>query len=170
MSSFSEAVPRSIVMRGVEARTLRPARIAADLRSNPFVGIHGADPRLCDPSLEAVVAEAVVVAEEEARAAGWDAGHRAGVEAGRQEARERLAVQLEEIAERDRLERAERAGQWATALATLPDPSDLHPGGSVTLVADESVERGGCIVEAGERHIDAQLGPALDRVRSVLRP
>ena len=244
MSSFSEAVPRSIVMRGVEARTLRPARIAADLRSNPFVGIHGADPRLCDPSLEAVVAEAVVVAEEEARAAGWDAGHRAGVEAGRQEARERLAVQLEEIAERDRLERAERAGQWAAALATLqqaaealqrregpafaevqqtsavmavqiaealvghhlqvgdcaardaveralalapreaaavirlhpedaatlPDPSDLHPGGSVTLVADESVERGGCIVEAGERRIDAQLGPALDRVRSVLRP
>jgi flagellar assembly protein FliH len=42
------------------------------------------------------------------------------------------------------------------------------PGGSVTVVPDSSVEIGGCIVEAGNRTIDAQLGPALERLREVL--
>lgn len=38
----------------------------------------------------------------------------------------------------------------------------------VTLVADASIEDGGCIVEAGATQIDAQLGPALDRARTLL--
>lgn len=45
---------------------------------------------------------------------------------------------------------------------------DGLPGGTVTIVADPTIERHGCIVEAGNRTIDAQLGPALDRLREVL--
>jgi flagellar assembly protein FliH len=39
---------------------------------------------------------------------------------------------------------------------------------SVTIIADPAVEPGGCILEVGESRIDAQLGPALDRVRAAL--
>jgi flagellar assembly protein FliH len=39
---------------------------------------------------------------------------------------------------------------------------------SVQLVADPSVERGGCVVETAGRTVDAQLGPALERVRQEL--
>ena len=38
----------------------------------------------------------------------------------------------------------------------------------VTIVADPSIEPGGCILEVGDSRIDAQLGPALDRVRAAL--
>ena len=37
-----------------------------------------------------------------------------------------------------------------------------------TIVADPSVERGGCIVEVGASQIDAQLAPALERMREAL--
>jgi flagellar assembly protein FliH len=76
----------------------------------------------------------------------------------------------------------------ARALALAPDGADLrvrvHPdldlstlgldsllpatAGSVSVVADASVEETGCIVEAGACRIDAQVGPALERVRAVL--
>jgi flagellar assembly protein FliH len=46
------------------------------------------------------------------------------------------------------------------ALGALPDP--------VTVIADPAVEPGGCILEVGDSRIDAQLGPALDRVRAAL--
>lgn len=42
-------------------------------------------------------------------------------------------------------------------------------GRLLVLVADPSVERGGCVLESGGRRVDAQLGPALDRVAAVLR-
>ena len=42
------------------------------------------------------------------------------------------------------------------------------PGRSVEIAADASVEIGGCIVDAGACHVDAQLGPALERVRAAL--
>ncbi len=75
----------------------------------------------------------------------------------------------------------------ARALALAPDgcPATvrLHPddvadlgslgavtaGREVVLVADPSVEPGGCVVESAGRHIDAQVGPALERVAAVLR-
>lgn len=41
-------------------------------------------------------------------------------------------------------------------------------GQTVTVVADPAVEPGGCIADAGPCRIDAQIGPALDRVREVL--
>jgi len=44
--------------------------------------------------------------------------------------------------------------------------NEAPPG--VTIVADPAVESGGCILEVGDSRIDAQLGPALDRVRSAL--
>ena len=46
------------------------------------------------------------------------------------------------------------------ALATL--------GREVELVADRSVERGGCLLDVGAMRVDAQLGPALQRVREAL--
>ena len=218
---------RTVVLRGVETQQARPARISADLRTSEFVGRSGVDPRLVDPTLEAVVAEAV----EQARVAGWERGRSEGREAGRQEAaaqsdaaerrREqewvqtlsalhvsiaaldardapvfqdtdstvaRMAVEIAEVL----LGRHLELGSWqaldavrrALALAPrqsaavvrvhpdsargLADISGAVPGGSVTIVPDSSVEIGGCIVEAGDRTIDAQLGPALQRLREVL--
>jgi flagellar assembly protein FliH len=57
--------------------------------------------------------------------------------------------------------------------ATLGAVSDSSPGGTpgppgVTVIADPAVEPGGCILEVGDSRIDAQLGPALDRVRAAL--
>jgi flagellar assembly protein FliH len=74
------------------------------------------------------------------------------------------------------------ADALARALALVPAGSPavarLHPsdvaslgnsaGDGVTLIADPSVEPGGCLLEVGDCRIDAQLGPALDRVRAAL--
>lgn len=49
-------------------------------------------------------------------------------------------------------------------LATQP------PGVRLELVADPSVGRGGCMLDAGASHVDATLTGALDRVRAVLDP
>lgn len=46
------------------------------------------------------------------------------------------------------------------ALAELPD--------TVSVLADERVERAGALAETGARQVDAQLGPALQRVQAVL--
>jgi flagellar assembly protein FliH len=48
------------------------------------------------------------------------------------------------------------------ALAALP--------ASVTVVADDAVERAGAVAECGARRVDAQLSTALARVRAVLSP
>ena len=48
----------------------------------------------------------------------------------------------------------------AEALADLPT--------AVTIVGDPRVERAGALAEAGARRIDAQIGPALERVQAVL--
>ncbi|MHB1486733.1 MAG: FliH/SctL family protein [Acidimicrobiales bacterium] len=51
------------------------------------------------------------------------------------------------------------------------DLEDLQPmmvGCNVTIVADPGIERGGCVVDAGSYRIDAQIQPALERVRQVL--
>ena len=39
--------------------------------------------------------------------------------------------------------------------------------GDVAIVADGRVERGGCVLEVGDCRIDAQLGPALERLRAA---
>lgn len=229
---------RTVVLRGVATQQARPARISSDLRTSPFVGRFGVDPRLVDPTLEAVVADA----EERARAVGWERGRQEGMEAVRREiveqalaqdqaraeqlqaqeqrrdqelarvvdalrlstadldAREApvfediersvatMAVQVAEVLVGRHLElgkwSALEAVQRALALAPrqsaaivrlhpdstleLPDVSGAVPGGAVTIVADPSIEIGGCIVEVGNRTIDAQLGPALQRLREVL--
>jgi flagellar assembly protein FliH len=229
---------RSVVLRGAATQQARPARISSDLRTSPFVGRLGVDPRLVDPTLEAVVAQA----EERARATGWERGRQEGRAAARQELAELAAVQDQARAEQLQAQERRRAQeltrvvdalrlttadldareapafadiersvatmavqiaealigrhlelgkspaldavQRALALAPrqsaaivrlhpdstlgLPDVSDAVPGGSVTIVADPSVEIDGCIVEAGNRTIDAQLGPALQRLREVL--
>lgn len=237
MTSSTERRP-SVVLRGVATQQARPARISSDLRSSPFAGRFGVDPRLVDPTLEAVVADA----EDRARASGWERGLREGREAARLEVAEQAADQdrarAEQVQSQERRREQELArcvdalrlatadleareapffsdiersvatiavqiaevligrhlelGKWAAldavhralALAPrqsaailrlhpdstleLPDVSGALPGGSVTIVADPSIEIGGCIVEAGSRTIDAQLGPALQRLREVL--
>ena len=64
----------------------------------------------------------------------------------------------------------------STAVARL-QPSDAaalgeaplgEAPGALTLIPDPAVEPGGCILEVGDSRIDAQLGPALDRVRAAL--
>ena len=67
------------------------------------------------------------------------------------------------------------------ALALAPDDElavvRLHPDDAsaalslpieAKVVADPAVEHGGCIVEVGPARIDAQIGPALRRLRAVL--
>jgi flagellar assembly protein FliH len=77
------------------------------------------------------------------------------------------------------------ADALARALALVPAGSAavarLHPAdaavladapfegtGALTVIPDPAVEAGGCILEVGDSRIDAQLGSALDRVRSAL--
>jgi flagellar assembly protein FliH len=229
---------RSSVLRGAATQQVRPARISAELRTSPFVSRYGLDPRLVDPTLEAVVADA----EERARVAGWEHGRLEGQEAARAQIAEQYALRDEARAEQLRAQERRREqelarvvdelrhatvdleareaplfgeversvanlavqiaevlvgrhlelGKWpaldaiqrALALAPrqsaaivrvnpestleLPDLSDALPGGSVTIVSDPSIEIGGCVVEAGNRTIDAQLGPALQRLHEVL--
>lgn len=45
---------------------------------------------------------------------------------------------------------------------------DVAPGSGITLEADPTVERGGCILELPDATIDAQLGAALERARTAL--
>ena len=54
--------------------------------------------------------------------------------------------------------------------ASLLDASSLNSAatGALTIIPDPAIEPGGCILEVGDSRIDAQLGPALDRVRSAL--
>lgn len=72
----------------------------------------------------------------------------------------------------DALARALRlapTGELVTARINPVDAelaADVPPG--VTVIADPSVQRGGCIAEAGDWRIDAQLSTALARVRKAL--
>jgi|SRR5581483_3283686 len=79
------------------------------------------------------------------------------------------------------LSAAPGADALARALALVPAGcvavARLHPddvaalgevSGAVTVIADPAIEPGGCILEVGDSRIDAQLGPALDRVRAAL--
>lgn len=53
-------------------------------------------------------------------------------------------------------------------VAELLSCSPSVAGRMPTIVADSAVEPGGCVVEVGECRIDAQLAPALQRLRVVL--
>jgi flagellar assembly protein FliH len=69
------------------------------------------------------------------------------------------------------------AGVVAVARLHPDDAASVDPAtvdgdvdaGRLRIVADPGVERGGCVLEAGDCRIDAQLGPALARARAVLR-
>jgi flagellar assembly protein FliH len=237
MTSSTETA-RGTVLKGVDASTLRPARLSADLRSSPFAGTRGFDPRLVDPSLEGVVAEAAAAAAEQARTAGWAAGYGSGQLAGQQAAQDAAVLAERLRAEQTHADHQYRHTQLALALQTLADAAEaldrrqapardeveriasalaveiaaalvghhlevgecggddavtrvlrlagdepvtvhLHPDDAAVLspalagrlaavVADPSIELGGCVADCGPRRIDAQIGPALDRMREVL--
>jgi flagellar assembly protein FliH len=107
--------------------------------------------------------------------------------AGVEDALAAAAVELAEAILGRELELAKTPGidALARALALVPpaqaavahmnpadlcdlDPGMLGAGRDLTLVADPGVEPGGCILAVGDSRIDAQLGPALDRVRAAL--
>jgi flagellar assembly protein FliH len=77
---------------------------------------------------------------------------------------------------RDAIMRALQLAPEGTAAIVRLNPADLDTVGElgritdrdISLVPDPTVEQGGCILEAGPCRIDAQVGPALDRVREVL--
>jgi flagellar assembly protein FliH len=50
----------------------------------------------------------------------------------------------------------------------LGEAADWQGGRQVTVVADSSVAAGDCVADCDAAHIDARIGPALDRVREVL--
>jgi flagellar assembly protein FliH len=70
------------------------------------------------------------------------------------------------------------AGSTAVARLHPADAAHLDGGdaaapaggapNAVTIIPDPAIEPGGCILEVGDSRIDAQIGPALDRVRSAL--
>lgn len=50
----------------------------------------------------------------------------------------------------------------------LGDIDDVVPGCGITVIADPSIGRGECVMDAGPTRVDARFGPALERVRAVL--
>jgi flagellar assembly protein FliH len=130
--------------------------------------------------------EAVVIALADAAA---DLRRRQALElTGLEDALARAAVDLASAIIGRELQVAESPGAdaMARALALVPAGSvavaRLHPADAarldaatpsgatdaVTVIADPVIEPGGCILEVGDSRIDAQLGPALDRVRAAL--
>ena len=53
-------------------------------------------------------------------------------------------------------------------VSTIGDLATIAPDRVVAVVGDDSVEPGGCVLEVGACRIDAQIAPALQRVREVL--
>ena len=81
-------------------------------------------------------------------------------------------LELVECPGRDAVARALAVAPPGPAVVRL-NPAEIDTvtgdfGRELTLVADPSVEPAGCIVEIGACTIDAQIGPALERVREVL--
>lgn len=130
-------------------------------------------------------ARAVAALEEAAR----DLLAREAVALGEvQDALTRAAVDLAELLLGAELTLASSpgAGAVARALALLPDtaevvvrmnPADaaalgdvrlLAPERAVRIVPDDTVAVGDCVADSAGRHVDARLGPALERVREVL--
>jgi flagellar assembly protein FliH len=80
-------------------------------------------------------------------------------------------IQLAESPGADALARAMAlvpAGVTARARLHPADAALLEEAPGITIVPDPAIEPGGCILEVGDSRIDAQLGPALDRVRAAL--
>ncbi|MGY6499375.1 MAG: FliH/SctL family protein [Acidimicrobiales bacterium] len=57
-----------------------------------------------------------------------------------------------------------------TDLELMVDAVDLFPGRRLTLAADPSIARGGCVLEVGAARVDARIDTAIERVRGVLQP
>lgn len=82
-------------------------------------------------------------------------------------ARDALLRALHEAPERVRLTLRLNPADAESAAGVLSRLSDREVG---EIVPDPRVERGGAVVEAENLVIDAQLGPAFERVRAVVRP
>lgn len=105
-----------VLLRGaVATERVSPARLDSDLRSNPYVRMDGADPRLVDPSLARAfddLAGAVRAAAQSAGyASGYTSGYAAAVATVRQEAQ--LAEAARDVA------RAADAQALAAVLSSL---------------------------------------------------
>lgn len=87
-------------------------------------------------------------------------------------------LQLAASPARDAIERALRMAPDRVHAIVRVNPDDVEligeidersVGRSVEIVADATVERGGCVVRADDCEVDAQFGAALHRLRSVLQ-
>jgi flagellar assembly protein FliH len=123
MTSSTETT-RGRVLKGVDVSTLRPARLSSDLRSSPYAGARGFDPRLVDPSLEDVVAAAAAAAAEQARTAGWAAGYEAGRVAGEQAAQDAASLAERARSEQGEADRQYRHEQLTRAVRALVDAAE----------------------------------------------
>jgi flagellar assembly protein FliH len=153
------------VLRGAAAAQVMPARMDADLRTSPYAGRYGADPRLVAPTLELAFAERVAAAEEEARQRGYADGHREGLEAAAEASR-----RAEETASAARAaEAAERREALARALVALGRAAHQLEERQATAAPD--IEH--AVVAAGFALAEVLLGrePATprDAVARVLR-
>ncbi len=170
MSSSPERMaPGTVLLRGTdETGRVSAARLDADLRSNPYVRMDGADPRLVDPSLARAFDDLSGSVREAAAtvgyAAGYSAGYSAAVSAVREEARATEAARREERAGEAHavsavlasLERAV-AGLVARHAPLLQDVADLLAPAAVVLA--------GAVVG---REIDLSPNPGLDAVTRAL--
>ena len=85
-------------------------------------------------------------------------------------------IAMSSAAGRDAIARALQLAPGRAAATARLNPQDVEAVGDlstltqrpVTVVADPSVESGGCVLDVGPCRIDAQITPALARVREVL--
>lgn len=130
MSSSNSAAP--VILRGSAAARVNPARLDADLRTNPYARCAIADARLVDPTLARVVDEAVAAATARAQEEGFARGHIDGLAAARAETRqnwerERAAIHAAE---------ADRAESLRYALTALDTAAEAFAQRQVTLLCD----------------------------------
>lgn len=164
MSTWSDAPARSSVLRGGSATTARAARLDSDLRSTPFAPAHAVDPRLTDPHLQAVVAQAVQVASEQGRAEGYAVGYAQGqaaaaVEAAAAEGRRETSRRSAETAAQARL---------AAVVQVLESATSALAHREAVAVAEVEDVVASLALEVARAVLDRELAVAEDPGREAL--
>ena len=185
--SHSPAVPTTYRSRTLEIEAMEADAAAAVRR--------GYDDGYAE-GLAAAVADAAGIREEEVRRATAALSALSGAVAAAEEAERTMRAEIQAAAPKlafalveallgRELALAANPGREAVARVLALDegmqpatvrmnPTDIaafgedYLGRVVSVVADPAVERGGAVVEIGRATLDAQLGPAVERVREIL--
>lgn len=168
MSSSTDLGARTSVLRESASVVVRPARLDADLRNNPYLRGHRADPRLVDPSLAEAFDEVAVAVREQAHREGYDAGYAAGIEAARADA-ERDRRHAAELAA---AETAQRQAELTRALHTLNTAAAQLDDARARAVETVSAELVTAAFSLAQRLLGRELelatNPGIDAVRRAL--